>query len=49
MLYTSIFRNEQIRSNSELFKTQKYFLKKKKTQNHIQVLRFHDFSNFTQV
>lgn len=30
MLYTSIFRNEQIRSNSELFKTQKYFLKKKK-------------------
>ena len=29
MLYTNIFRNEQIRSNSELFKTQKYFLKKK--------------------
>ena len=27
MFYTNIFKNEQI-SNSELFKTQKYFLKK---------------------
>lgn len=34
MLYTNIFRNEQIRSNSELFKTQKYFLKKKYPKPH---------------